>query len=129
MAKICKDGFSFSFDSSFCDSCGGRCCTGESGYIWLNAEDLERFCAGLSLAPTEFIERFCIRVQRRISLAETPYQDGFACVFFDPIKKQCSAYDLRPSQCRSFPFWSHFKRDFAALSSECPGVSKEDKDV
>ncbi|CUU75212.1 Uncharacterised protein [Campylobacter hyointestinalis] len=29
-----KDGFKYGFDPSFCQICGGKCCTGESGYIY-----------------------------------------------------------------------------------------------
>ncbi|MDO8455172.1 MAG: YkgJ family cysteine cluster protein, partial [Sulfurimonas sp.] len=29
-----KDGYPYAFDSSACETCQGRCCTGESGYIY-----------------------------------------------------------------------------------------------
>ena len=32
---IRKESYPYSFDSSACATCEGRCCTGESGYIYV----------------------------------------------------------------------------------------------
>jgi hypothetical protein len=37
---IKKDGFNYSFDFSACSTCQGRCCTGESGYIYVTKAEI-----------------------------------------------------------------------------------------
>ena len=38
---IKKDGFKFAFDPLACSGCEGRCCTGESGYIWITPKEMQ----------------------------------------------------------------------------------------
>ena len=115
-------GFNYGFDASFCQSCGGKCCTGESGYIWINEEEISKFCTAFHMSKDEFEKQFLIRVGLRCSIKEKPYEDGFACVFFDEKNKNCSVYKLRPQQCRTFPFWNYFKKNLKELKAECIGV-------
>ena len=49
-------------------------------------------------------------------------KDSYACVFFDLNKKQCSIYDVRPTQCRTFPFWEYFKNNIEEVKEECPAI-------
>ena len=44
--------------------------------------------------------------------------------FFDEIKKNCSVYEARPNQCKSFPFWDYFKDNYEELEKECIGVMR-----
>ena len=37
-----KEQYTFQFDPSACEACGGHCCTGESGYIWAKYEEIEK---------------------------------------------------------------------------------------
>gem|GEM_PF-1112709 len=76
-------GFSYEFDPSFCESCGGKCCTGESGYIWIDEGEILKFCAAFDMPKDEFESKFLIKVGVRRSIKEKPYDDGFACIFFD----------------------------------------------
>ena len=116
------DGFSYEFDPSFCESCGGKCCTGESGYIWIDEGEILKFCAAFGMSKDEFESKFLIRVGLKRSIKEKPYDDGFACIFFDEKNKNCSVYELRPKQCRTFPFWDYFKKNLKELRAECIGV-------
>ena len=36
-----KSGFGYSFDPSKCSVCKGKCCIGESGYIWISKSEIE----------------------------------------------------------------------------------------
>ncbi len=52
-------------------------------------------------------------------------KDNYDCIFWE--KNGCSVYESRPIQCRSYPFWNmHVQshRDWADLSTSCPGVGK-----
>ncbi|HJE03147.1 Flagellin N-methylase [Aliarcobacter thereius] len=122
---IKKDGYSFSFNPKACESCGGKCCTGESGYIWINISEIEALAKHLKMTLDDFRQKYLFKESYKYSLKEVKYQDGnFACCFFDNIKKQCSIYEYRPHQCRTFPFWSYFKDNFKEVEKECIGIKK-----
>ena len=118
-----KDGFPFSFTSSACASCGGACCIGESGYIWISYPEIEAVAEYLNLSIEEFAKGYLTRAKSRYSLREVKTENlGYACIFFDVEKRLCTIYDVRPKQCRTFPFWEQFKCDTKELVKECPGV-------
>lgn len=119
---IYNDDFKYCFDESKCSICGGKCCTGESGYIFTNIDELKNLANFLELSLDEFGKKYCKAVGRKISLIEKPYKDGFACIFFDEINKNCSVYEARPTQCKTFPFWEYFKNNLKELKEECIGV-------
>lgn len=121
---IRQDGFNYEFDSSKCDECGGKCCVGESGYIWINEDEIRSLGEHLGYKIELFKEIFLEKFGNRYSIKEKPYKSGLACIFFDEKNKNCSIYEYRPNQCRSFPFWEHFKRNFKELERECIGVKQ-----
>lgn len=121
---IRQDGFNYEFDSNKCDECGGKCCVGESGYIWINEDEIRSLGEYLGYKTELFKEIFLEQFGNRYSIKEKPYKGGFACIFFDEKNKNCSIYEYRPNQCRSFPFWEHFKRNFKELERECIGVKQ-----
>jgi len=126
---IQKEGFPFTFNSLACASCGGACCIGESGYIWISYPEIEAVAAYLKMGVEEFAKSYLIRAKSRYSLREVKTEAlGYACIFFDQEKRLCSIYDVRPKQCRTFPFWEQFKGDTEALVKECPGVIINDTD-
>lgn len=119
-----KPGFDYEFDSSKCQNCKGKCCTGESGFIWITKEEAQNLAQFLKLDFDYFCQNFLIKYGYRFSIKEKKFQDGFACVFFDEAKFQCLVYPFRPNQCKTFPFWDYFKENFNELKMECCGVSK-----
>lgn len=62
------------------------------------------------------------KVGFKMSFKEVEFEDGFACIFFDTQKRNCSIYDFRPKQCRTFPFWEYFKTHQKELEKECIGI-------
>ncbi|WP_096021812.1 YkgJ family cysteine cluster protein [Campylobacter lanienae] len=119
-----QDGFNYEFDSNKCDECGGKCCTGESGYIWISEDEIRSLGEYLGYKTELIKEIFLEKFGNRYSIKEKPYKGGLACIFFDEKNKNCSIYEYRPNQCRSFPFWEHFKRNFKELERECIGVKQ-----
>jgi len=116
-------GYNFCFDSNACASCGGACCIGESGYIWVNYKEIEAIANYLNMSIEEFAQNYLIRAKNRYSLKEFKVKElGYACIFFDTQNRVCKIYDVRPKQCRTFPFWEQFKSDTKELIKECPGV-------
>jgi Fe-S-cluster containining protein len=120
---ITKEGYNYKFSPSACDSCGGACCTGESGYIWAKYTEIEKMATFLELTVEEFATMYLKKVKHRYSIIEKKLdKENYACIFFDNNLKQCIIYPVRPLQCRTFPFWEIFKGDITELKKECQGV-------
>ncbi|RDU59767.1 YkgJ family cysteine cluster protein [Helicobacter marmotae] len=118
--------YPFSFEGSKCEGCGGRCCTGESGYVFVSVYEMRCIAAHLALGFESFCLQYVRKVESRFSLLEKPHKSGLACVFYEEGTGKCSIYAVRPKQCVSFPFWeSHKTLDSQALSAlqkECVGI-------
>lgn len=119
---IYKEGFEFSFDEKACEKCGGKCCVGSSGNIFANEEEIKALSLHFALQVQDFKNKFMKKVGLRYSFKEYKFKEGFACIFFDEKKQNCSIYELRPKQCRTFPFWQYFKKHKEELKNECIGV-------
>jgi Fe-S-cluster containining protein len=113
-----RDGLRF-----ICTGCGD-CCTGEPGYVWVNRAEIAALAAALGLSADDF-QRRCLRtVGSRKSLIERP---GGDCILLDPQSRQCQVYQLRPRQCRTWPFWPSNLASPAAwqeTSRRCRGCNR-----
>lgn len=102
----------------------GNCCVSRGGYgfVYLTLEDRRALAKKLKLSTTIFTKRYCERDDEIWKLKE---DSGPDCVFLE--KSRCSVYEARPTQCRTWPFWSEvlnartWNREVAAF---CPGVNK-----
>jgi uncharacterized protein len=92
-----KDGLRFS-----CTGCGD-CCTGDPGYVWVNKREIEAMAAAMKLSIEVFEREYVRLIGIRKSLIEYPNGD---CVFFNNQSRKCRIYSARPSQCRTWPFWT-----------------------
>jgi Fe-S-cluster containining protein len=104
-----------------CTRCG-RCCTGE-GYVWVSEQRIGRIAEFLKLTPEQFSRRYLRRVDGRLSLVDKANRD---CVFWQR-DVGCAVYPVRPTQCRTFPFWSEHLDSPAAwdeLADEVPGIGR-----
>ncbi|HHO41884.1 MAG TPA: YkgJ family cysteine cluster protein [Epsilonproteobacteria bacterium] len=118
-----QEGYKYCFDSSKCLECGGHCCRGESGYIWVDYATIATIADFLSLEVEEFAKIYLKKVGHRYSLIEKVLsEDDVACIFFDENLNRCKIYKVRPKQCRTFPFWEQFKNSEDEVKNECPGV-------
>ena len=115
-----QEGYPFAFETRACSTCPGKCCTGNSGHIWATPEEVEAMAESLGLSFRQFATRYTYREEGRFSLKEVQRSQGdFACIFFD---RGCKIYEVRPEQCRTFPFWDHLRRNPSVLKGECPGI-------
>jgi len=118
-----KDGFDYMFMPSACDECGGRCCCGESGYIYLKPKEIDNISSFLSISREMFLEKYTYKKGYKYSLKEQQISDNeFECIFFSKESGSCMIYSVRPEQCRTFPFWDYFKNRIDELKEECPGI-------
>jgi Fe-S-cluster containining protein len=114
MPKFFAEGLQFS-----CTSCG-NCCRIPGGKVTINPSEITNLAACLKLEPTEFINQICTVKGERVQLNEQP--DG-ACIFLRD--DQCTVYEARPLQCRTFPFWPENLKSiyrWKQLNSNCPGI-------
>jgi len=118
-----QNNFPYHFNSNACKICGGRCCRGSEGYVWVSLEELEKMAGTKKLDVALFSKQYVRQVKGRLSLQERVINGEHFCCFFDPIDCQCTIYQSRPKQCRTFPFWNQFKKEPQELFDECPGVS------
>lgn len=105
-----------------CTRCG-NCCTGTPGYVWLSDEELAALAARVELTEAEFKAVYVRRVGKRLSLREKPNGD---CVFYER-GKGCTVYDLRPEQCRTWPFWestTDSPEAWERMKEDCPGAGR-----
>ena len=120
---IKKEGFNFAFDPNGCNSCKGNCCIGESGYIWINSQEIQALAFHLKISSEDLKTRYLNKIEYKYSIKEIQLaSNNYACCFFDLDKKQCSIYDARPNQCRTFPFWDYFKENEEEVYKECPAI-------
>lgn len=109
-----------------CAGCGS-CCTGAPGYVWLTDEEEKQIADVLNISLEEFEKTYTRLVYGlRRSLKEIP-QSNYDCVFFNSETRQCSIYDVRPAQCRTWPFWDSLlksKKDWDEASQSCPGCNQ-----
>jgi len=120
---LTQDGFNYGFDAHECSKCEGNCCIGESGYIWITPSEMQTLSQLLKISMDELKHQYLRKISYKYSIKENQLsKDNFACVFFDLDKKQCSVYDARPKQCRTFPFWDYFKENEKEVYEECPAI-------
>ena len=117
-----KEGFDYAFDSSECSTCQGKCCTGESGYIYVSKEEIENISKFLNLDVRDFVAEFLFKKMYKYSIKEVVQNDSYECIFYDRVTNGCTIYEARPLQCRTFPFWDYFKTRVDTLKLECPGI-------
>jgi hypothetical protein len=106
-----------------CTQCGD-CCSGSEGYVWVNQEEINAMAARLGMSPSTFEERFVKRVGVRRSLTERANGD---CMLLDEKTRKCTAYEERPRQCKTWPFWDSNLRTpeaWAEAAEACPGCDK-----
>jgi len=122
--KTYKKDYNYCFETDACKNCAGNCCIGESGYIWVAPDEILNISNFLEIPLDNFYEKYLIKVKYRFSLKEIEYNGGYKCIFFDEQKRGCKIYDVRPTQCRTFPFWDHFKTNLKEVENECPGIMR-----
>lgn len=109
-----RDGLRFS-----CTQCGD-CCTGEPGYVWINDREIKEIAKFLGTSETEVRTYYGRKDNKGITLREKSNGD---CVFFEK-GKGCTIYPVRPTQCRTWPFWRgnvETPADWERTCQVCPG--------
>ena len=110
-----------------CQQCGNCCCGPQEGYVWLMQEEINLIADMLKISREQVLQKYCRQIEAKISLIE--WHDNKDCVFLcnQNSRKHCLIYNVRPSQCRKWPFWfSSFnsKNAWDKAAEKCPGMNK-----
>mgnify|MGYP002622917592 FL=1 len=108
-----------------CTGCG-NCCTGSPGYVWVNDEEIEAIARHLD-KPVGEIRLMHTRPARGLT-SLTEFANG-DCTFFDPQSRRCRIYEVRPRQCRTWPFWTsniESPQAWERTAAVCPGAGQGD---
>ena len=107
-------------DRFSCSGCG-ECCRWP-GSVLLTSDDICLIAEHLELTEKDFIDRHTRLAPNRKGLALLDQTDE-SCAFLKGDR--CSIYDVRPEQCRTFPFaWN--------VAEGCPELDKllaEEKNI
>jgi len=109
-----------------CQSGCTRCCGGAPGDVFVTRAEVDAIAAHMKLSINEFEDSYVRHYSSgKMSLIENRNGD---CVMLN-TGKGCGIYDVRPQQCRDYPFWPEVMRSpFAWLreAQKCPGVNVGD---
>tara|TARA_B110000438_G_C15545004_1_gene534421 strand:+ start:70 stop:519 length:450 start_codon:yes stop_codon:yes gene_type:complete len=102
-----------------------NCCVsrGSYGFVYLSNLDIKKLSQYFNLKKNKFIKLYCDRKDGFIHLKEKSKNGD--CQYL--VKKRCSVYNARPTQCRTWPFWEenmNAKTWNQDISSFCPGIGK-----
>lgn len=110
-----------------CSECGG-CCSGPGeGYIWVTKPEIELIADFLKISVEQLRREYLKRVGLRTSIIEQSVTKD--CIFLREIdgRKKCMIYQVRPSQCRTWPFWSDnlsSSNTWNKTAQKCPGINR-----
>ena len=110
-----KDGLKFE-----CQRCGD-CCRGEPGIVKVDINDIKKISSCLKIKQESFAKYYLRIVNGSLSLRELRNGD---CFMYD---NGCKIYEVRPLQCRTFPFWKSnlgIESDWEKQKHTCPGMDK-----
>lgn len=99
-----------------------RCCDVE-GYVYLTENDLLQAAAYIDLSPAEFEARYVYRTRHLIRLRKPQSKTALQCHFRNA--QGCSIHEVKPVQCRLFPFWPEMVEDvkvWRKTARSCPGI-------
>lgn len=108
-----------------CTACG-KCCRGP-GVVYFTAEDLKNIRAALKLSGAKW-DRLQKRLIQKRKNGLFLHHTARACALLGKDGK-CTVYEVRPLQCRTFPFWTssfESRESYEWLKDFCTGVKKGD---
>jgi len=115
-----KDGLNFS-----CQRCS-YCCGHSPGFVYLSERDLRALCGFFQMSVKQFVAKYCRWAdyyygETVLALLE---QKNYDCILWN---SGCTAYEARPVQCSTYPFWAWMVKDkqtWDECAQECPGMNK-----
>jgi len=105
-----------------CTGCG-KCCTGgEDHYVAMSKMEAKRIQKHLGVSSAWFRRRYVNHLTRNTLTAR---MHNGRCVFLNDNGK-CRIYQLRPVQCKTYPYWPELLENKQTWDSEavhCEGIN------
>jgi Fe-S-cluster containining protein len=98
-----------------------NCCT-QKGFVYLTDADISRVADFLGMNVAGFERRYIYRTKHLRRLRMPRHTQ---CHFLR--EGGCSIHQVKPTQCRIFPFWPELtgdKREWRKTAAWCPGIGK-----
>ena len=117
-----KNGVHFS-----CQPNCGKCCDEPGGIVYLSPDDATRLAAHAELDVEAWLERDTRQTYDGRYVLKSREEDG-TCIHLN-AQQQCNIYEVRPQQCRAFPWWGEnmaTPSSWASVKRNCPGIDAED---
>ena len=126
-----------------CTGCG-RCCQNE-GEVWFDSEEFVDLVRSLRLPPADVLNTYVelvmngwikMKSKSQLNSSVSPISSvprsiqgelKDQCIFLSEDGRKCSIYEVRPLQCRTYPYWPRILSDKqewdkeAVLPEELPG--------
>lgn len=117
--KFYKNGLNFE-----CQRCS-FCCGHSPGFVYLSKRDLMSLCDFFKMPVKDFVQKYCRWADyyygtQVLALLE---KKNYDCILWE---NGCSAYEARPVQCSTYPFWDWMLKEkdvWEECSRECPGMN------
>ena len=115
-----KEGLKFT-----CKQCS-MCCGHSPGFVYLSKIDLDKLCNFLKMSGKDFAKKYCrwagyYEGKEVLALKE---MKNYNCILWN---NGCSAYEARPVQCATWPFWTWMienKDSWNECAKDCQGMNK-----
>jgi Fe-S-cluster containining protein len=110
-----------------CMECGACCAGPNEGYIWVTRAEIQIIADFLKISTGQLRQNYLRRIGLRTTIIEHPNTKD--CIFLQGIgsQKTCTIYPVRPSQCRSWPFWPSnlaSPNSWNKVAQKCPGINR-----
>lgn len=120
MQAFYKNGLQFS-----CKRCS-RCCGTSPGFVYLSKRDLLSLCEFFKLTVKQFVETYCrwADYYGGTTVLALQEQKNYDCILWN---NGCTAYEARPVQCSTYPFWTWMIKDaetWNECAEDCPGMNQ-----
>ena len=84
-----------------CQQCNHCCRGGQPGWVYLNKQETTKIASLLECPPAVFRQRYLRKDENGETVLKLNKNGD--CIFWND---GCTIYPVRPTQCRTFPFWS-----------------------
>ena len=98
------------------------CCELTGGFVFISENEVKKIAGFLNCSPEEVRQFFTWSIDEQLILING---EGESCIFLE--NRRCTIYEVRPAQCRHFPFWPENLRSKSAwqkLARDCPGINQ-----
>ncbi len=109
-----------------CTSCGDCCRGPEPGFVEVDEPMITALAEHVGLTEETFTRRYVRRLANQAGMLSLIEKKNGDCVFWED-GQGCTVYEVRPTQCRTFPFWPEVlesKESWDEHAQSCPGMTR-----